>query len=138
MGINHISLVGNVVRAPELRMTPQGIPVVQFQIAVSRPPRAEGQTNEVQDFIRVVAWRKLAETVNSALAKGDVVSVEGRLLTRSYEKNGQRRKDVEVEANSVETIKTGTSQPTEPTAEEPSVDPFADASPFDVADDIPF
>lgn len=135
MGINHITLVGQLVRSPEMRMTPNGIPTTQFSVAVTRPPRQEGQTHEVTDYVRVVTWRKLAETVNETVKKGDTVSVEGRLLTRTFEQNGQRRKVVEVEAQSVEPIRVGAAAEAahEPPSMEMETEPaFADA------DEIPF
>lgn len=136
MGINHITLVGNLVRNPEMRMTQSGIPTTQFTLAVTRPPRQEGQTHEVTDYVKVVTWRKLAETANETLKKGDIVSVEGRLLTRTFEQDGQRKKVVEVEAQSVEAIRVGAPRaesegPVEPMMED-DVPAFADA------DEIPF
>lgn len=136
MGINHITLVGNMVRNPEMRYTPNGIPTTQFTLAVTRPPRQEGQTSEVTDYIRVVTWRKLAETVNEQVKKGDVVSVEGRLLTRTYEQDGQRKKVVEVEAQSAEVIRVGGAVAQ---AQEPQAAPeFEDVPAFAEADEIPF
>lgn len=135
MGINHITLVGEVVRKPELRFTPNGIPTANFQIAVKRPPRQEGQTYDVTDYIKVVTWRKLAETIGESLAKGDLVSVEGRLHTRSIETpEGQRKKLIEVDALSVEAIRGGAPRAAE--AEEPE---YEEAEPaFGDADEIPF
>ena len=134
MGINHVSLVGSLVRNPEMRYTPNGIPTTQFSIAVTRPPRQEGQTHEVTDYIRIVTWRKLAETVNESMKKGDIVSVEGRLLTRSFEKDGQRRKTVEVEAQSVEAIRPVAASETRESAPIEEQDMPA----FEEADEIPF
>jgi single-strand DNA-binding protein len=135
MGINHITLVGEVVRKPELRFTPNGIPTANFQISVKRPPRQEGQTYDVSDTFKVVTWRKLAETIGETLSKGDLVSVEGRIHTRSIETpEGQRKKLVEVDALSVEAIRTGT-----PSASEPDEPEYEEAEPaFGDADEIPF
>lgn len=138
MGINHITLVGEVVKKPEMRYTPNGIPTTQFQVAVKRPPRQEGQTNTVTDYLRIVTWRKLAETVNETLDRGDLISVEGRLLTRTYETpEGQRRKIIEVEAMNVEAIHS--SQANKRGESEISEFDAMDAEPaFDDADEIPF
>lgn len=135
MGINHITLVGEVVRKPELRFTPNGIPTASFQISVKRPPRQEGQTYDVSDTFKVVTWRKLAETIGESLSKGDLVSVEGRIHTRSIETpEGQRKKLVEVDALSVEAIRTGA-----PSASEPGEPEYEEAEPaFGDADEIPF
>ncbi len=136
MGINHITLVGSMVRNPEMRMTQNGIPTTQFTLAVTRPPRQEGQQHEVTDYVKVVTWRKLAETANEQLKKGDLVSVEGRLLTRTYEQDGQRKKVVEVEAQSVEAIRAGGARAEAEAPSEPMMD--EDVPAFADADEIPF
>lgn len=107
MSMNHITLMGTIVRGPEHRMTPSGVPMATISLAVTRPPRQEGGP-EVTDYVRVVAWRNLADKVQEAVAKGDLVVVEGRLSTRSYEtQDGQRRKTIEVEASAVEKVGAG-------------------------------
>jgi single-strand DNA-binding protein len=104
MGVNHINLMGYITRGPEHRMTPNGVPTTNFTVAVTRPPRTEGGP-EVTDTIKVVAWRALAEKLAESLKKGDLVTIEGRLTSRSYEtQDGQRRKAVEVEAHGVEAV----------------------------------
>lgn len=107
MGINHITLMGNVVRGPEFRMTPNGVPTATLSLAVVRPPRQDGGP-EITDYVRCVIWRALAEKVNETVSKGDLVVVEGRLTTRSYEtQDGQRRKTIEVEASAVDPVRGG-------------------------------
>lgn len=135
MGINHITLVGEITRKPELRYTPNGIPTASFQVAVKRPPRQEGQTYDVTDYVKIVTWRKLAETIGEALNKGDLVSVEGRLRTSTMETpDGQRRKLIEVDALNVEAIRGGA-----PRAAESGEADYEDAEPaFGDADEIPF
>lgn len=103
MGINHIALLGHVAQAPEHRMTPSGVAMTTFQIAVSRRAGKDGAT-EITDYVRVVTWRQEAERIASLLQKGMLVTLEGRLSTRSFEKDGQRRKIVEIEATSVEPV----------------------------------
>ena len=113
MAINHINLMGVVSRAPEYRMTPNGVPLTNFSVAVTRPPRQEGG-QPITDYVRIVTWRNIAEKVSESIKKGDLVVIEGRLLTRSYETNdGQRKKVVEVEASSVEPIAGATTVATE-------------------------
>lgn len=112
MSINHISLIGIVSRGPEFRMTPSGHPNLTFTVAVSRPARADGSAGPV-DYVRVVAWRALAERLKDSLHKDDLVVVEGRLTTRSYETpDGQRRKIVEVEASHAAPLPAAGGQPT--------------------------
>lgn len=126
MGINHITLMGTVARAPEYRMTPSGTPMTTFQVAVTRPPRQEGG-HPVTDYVRVVTWRGVAEKTSESIKKGDLVVIEGRLSTRSYETNdGQRRKTVEVDANSVEPVSGATGQALGAEDEPPFEDEFAE------------
>lgn len=99
--LNKVILIGRLVADPQLRYTQSGKPVVNFRIAVDRRP-APGETEAGTDFIDVVAWNKLAETVANFLGKGRLVAVEGRLQVRSYEaSDGSRRRVAEVVAGEV-------------------------------------
>ncbi len=98
---NRVILVGRLVADPEIRYTPDGIPIASFRLAVDRPTRrgAEKQT----DFIRVVTFRRLAEFAQSYLTKGRLVLVEGRLQVSNYtDRVGQRRTSVDVIAFTVQ------------------------------------
>jgi single-strand DNA-binding protein len=131
--LNRVILIGRLTRDPELRYTTTGKPVVRFSLAVDRQraPQAERST----DFIDIVAWEKLAETVHSYLTKGRLAAVQGRLQVRSYEaKDGQRRRAWEVVADQVSFLDR-------PQTEETSHDPFLapDPAPEDGQDeDVPF
>lgn len=99
--MNHVVLIGRLVRDPELRYTPSGVAVCNFTIAVDREFKVEGQQDA--DFIPIVVWQKLAETCANHLKKGRLVAVEGRLQIRSYDtKDGQKRKVAEVYASTVQ------------------------------------
>jgi single-strand DNA-binding protein len=90
---NRVTLVGNLVRDPEIRYVAGGNAVAKFTIGVSRKSKEAGSV----DYIDVVAWDKLAETTNTYLKKGTLVLVEGRLAIRSYEsKGGEKHKAAEV------------------------------------------
>lgn len=99
--LNQIVLIGRLVRDPELRYTPNGVPVAQFALAVGRPfTNAQGQRET--DFFDIVVWRKQAELVANHLGKGRLVAIQGMLQTRSYDTpEGQRRKVYEVVADRV-------------------------------------
>lgn len=99
--LNRIVLIGRLTRDPEMRYTPQGVPVASFSLAVDRPfTNQQGQRET--DFIDCVAWRKLGETVGNHLTKGRLVAVEGRLQVRSYEaQDGSKRRAAEVVCDSV-------------------------------------
>jgi single-strand DNA-binding protein len=94
--LNRIHLVGRLTRDPELRYLSSGHPMAQFTVAVDRDFRnAQGERDA--DFIKCIAWRKLAEQVGQYCAQGRLVAVEGRLQTRSYEtQDGSRRRVTEV------------------------------------------
>ena len=94
---NRSILIGRLTKDPECRYTPAGKAVCSFRLAVDR---GYGDNKEA-DFVNIVAWEKLAETVTNNLQKGRLVLVEGRLQIRQYEKDGQKREAAEVVANTV-------------------------------------
>lgn len=99
--LNRIVLIGRLTRDPEMRYTPQGVPVASFSLAVDRPFTNQQGEREA-DFIDCVAWRKLGETVGNHLTKGRLVAVEGRLQVRSYEaQDGSKRRASEVVCDAV-------------------------------------
>lgn len=99
--LNRIVLIGRLTRDPEMRYTPQGVPVASFSLAVDRPFTNQQGERET-DFIDCVAWRKLGETVGNHLTKGRLVAVEGRLQVRSYEaQDGSKRRAAEVVCDAV-------------------------------------
>ncbi|HBF39208.1 MAG TPA: single-stranded DNA-binding protein [Firmicutes bacterium] len=100
--MNHIALIGRLTRDPELRYTPNGVAVANFDLAVDRSTTNQQGERET-DFIRIVTWQKQAEVVANYLKKGRLVAVEGRLQIRNYEtQDGQKRKAAEVVASRVQ------------------------------------
>ncbi len=101
--LNKVMLIGNVGTDPEMRFTPSGNPVTSFRVATSRTyTTSEGERRQETEWFTVVAWRKLAESCNQFLTKGQRVYVEGNLRTRNWEgRDGQKRTSVEVIANRV-------------------------------------
>jgi len=106
-----------------MRFTASGAPVANFTVAVDRPfLNAQGQREA--DFIRVVAWRKLAENCSNYLGKGRLVAVEGRLQVRSYQTpEGQTRTVSEVVADNVQFLDRAR-EGTGPGAVPPEPDPM--------------
>jgi single-strand DNA-binding protein len=107
---NRIILIGRLTRDPELRYTPTGNAVASFVLAVDRSfRRANGEHDT--DFIPVVAWRGLGETVSQYVEKGRLVAVEGRLQVRTYErKDGGSGRTAEVVASAVRFLPDGKSR----------------------------
>lgn len=100
--LNQATLLGNLTRDPELRQTPAGQNVVSFSLALNRSYKdASGEWQEAVDYLDVVAWRELAERVAQYLHKGSRCLVQGRIQSRSWEQDGQKRIKVEVLANDV-------------------------------------
>jgi single-strand DNA-binding protein len=99
---NQVTLMGNLTRDPELRTTPNGTNVCSFSLALNRSYKnASGDWQEATDFIDIVAWAALGERVAQYLTKGRPALVSGRLQSRSWEQDGQKRSKVEVVANDV-------------------------------------
>lgn len=100
--INRVVLVGRLTKDPELRITPSGIPVARFTLAVNRPFTNQQGEREA-DFINCVVWRKQAENVANYLKKGSLAGVDGRLQTGSYDgQDGKRVFFTEVVCDSVQ------------------------------------
>jgi len=100
--LNHIVLIGRLVRDPELRYTSNGTPVANFTLAVERNYRNQQGETDV-DYIKIVTWRKLAENVAHHLGKGRLVAVEGSLQIRKSQGKNDNRTYInpEVIANNV-------------------------------------
>ncbi len=103
---NRVILMGNLTRDPELRYTPAGSPVCNFDLAVNRSYTTQaGERRDEVCYITIVAWGKQAETCAEFLSKGRTTLVEGRLSQRSWETpEGQKRSKHEVVADRVQFV----------------------------------
>jgi single-strand DNA-binding protein len=99
---NKIILIGRLVRDPQLRYTENGTAVNNFTLAVERNYTNQQGDRDV-DFIKIVTWRKLAETCAQHLGKGRLVAVEGSLQIKNNksEKDGRTYINPEVVASNV-------------------------------------
>ena len=99
-----ITIIGNLTDAPELRFTASGAAVANFTVA-STPRTFDKQSNEWKDgetlFMRCSIWRDAAENVAESLTRGTRVIVTGRLKSRSYEKDGEKRTVIELDVDEV-------------------------------------
>src|SRR5436190_6417608 len=102
MNYNFCTFIGNAGRAPEIRTTNDGMQVALFSLAVSTwSKEAEGKGEPL--WLRIVAFGKLAETVEKLVKKGSQVLVAGRLSVREYTtKDGKEKTSVEIIAQSIE------------------------------------
>ncbi len=104
--LNVAIITGRLTADPELRHTSNNIAVTSFSVAVTRSYAKAGEERQ-SDFIDVVAWRGTAEFVSKYFKKGQLIAIEGSIQTRSYEdREGKKRKAVEVVANNVHFIES--------------------------------
>jgi single-strand DNA-binding protein len=105
-GVNKVILVGNLGSDPQVRYTPGGQAVANFNIATSeRFNNKAGEKEERTEWHRIVAWGKLAEICQQYLKKGKQVYIEGRLQTRQWEdQQGQKRQTTEIVAQTMQML----------------------------------
>lgn len=83
--MNKVFLIGNLTRDPELTVTPSGVSLCRFSIAVSRRYAGSDGTRET-DYFNIVVWRNQADNCNRFLKKGSKAAVIGSIQTRTYDK----------------------------------------------------
>jgi len=84
-GLCKVIVIGNVGTDPEMRYTPQGVPMTIFRLAATtRSTGPDGQRQDETEWFSVICWRNLAEQVNQYLSKGRRAYVEGRLRSRTW------------------------------------------------------
>ena len=106
--VNKVILVGNLGADPELKYTPSSRPLCNLRIATTEVYKDKsGQRQEKTEWHRVTVWGDQAENCNKYLAKGRSVYVEGRLQTRSYDKDGQKHYATDVVADRVVFLGSG-------------------------------
>ena len=105
-GINKVILVGNLGKDPEVRYFSDGTAVVNFSIATSEEwkDKNTGEKKVKTEWHRIVAFRNLAEICGEYLSKGKQVYVEGKLQTRSWEKDGVTRYTTEIVADRLQML----------------------------------
>ena len=104
--MNKVVLVGRLTAKPELRYTASNTAYTRFSVAVNRNfTNADGRRDA--DFINVIAWRKQAETISRYFDKGNLIAIEGRLQTGSYDdKDGNKRYTVDVALDNFEFVES--------------------------------
>lgn len=119
MSINHVAVVGNLTRAPELRATQGGTPVLSFGIAVNdRRKVADGQWEDVPNFFECVTFGNRATALSDILTKGMKVAIAGKLHYSSWETDGQKHSKVDIIANDVELMQNRKPQQEQPQQQE--------------------
>ncbi len=126
--MNKVLLVGRITAKPELRYTNANTEFLRFTVAVNRTfTNADGKREA--DFINVVAWRKQAETISKFFDKGNLIGIEGRLQTGSYDdKDGNKRYTMDVALDNFEFVEGKNKSQSD------SSMPFSEPSPYDYQD----
>lgn len=103
--INHVVVVGRLTRKPELKFTSTGTKYTQFSVATQRNFKNKSGEYEA-DFINCLMWRTAAENFVKFADKGSLVGIEGRIQTRSYDKDGKTVYITEVLAEGFSLLET--------------------------------
>ena len=98
--INKVMLIGRLGQSPDLKYSSSGTAILNLSVATNSKSKDVTKT----DWHRVVAYQKLAETIAQYAQKGSQVYIEGRLQTRSYEKDGKKQFITEVIANQIQLL----------------------------------
>ncbi len=146
-GVNKVILVGRLGKDPEVRNLDNGATVANFTVATSESykDKTTGEKKEVTEWHNIVLWRGLAEIAQKYLHKGDLVYIEGKLRTRSWEKEGVTRYITEIIADNMTMLSTkgsgsGSSSSGYSSADSNTADSYRAHAPVDTnsTDDLPF
>lgn len=101
MYLNKVLLYGNLTRDPEVRALPSGQQVTNFSVATNRTFKDKnGQQQEQTEFHNVVAFGRTAEVIGQYLKKGRPIFIDGRIQTRTWEKEGVKQYRTEIVVDS--------------------------------------
>ena len=125
MSLNKVMLIGNVGAEPEVRYVEQGVPVASLRLATTERGYTLQNGTQVPDrteWHNIVVWRRLAETVEKYVHKGDKLYIEGQLRTRTWDdRNGVKRYTTEIWAENMEMLSSPrNNQPAGETASQPA------------------
>ena len=104
--VNKCVFIGRLTAAPDIRYSQNGEQVTNINLAINeRRKNKNGETHEITEFVRVVAFRKLAEIIGQYCKKGDQIYIEGKLQTRKWsDKNGQDHYTTEIIADQMQML----------------------------------
>ena len=123
---NKVILGGRLTADPELKQTPNGIPVTTFTVAVNR--RSSKAEQRTADFINCVAWRQQAELISRYFHKGSCICIVGNLQVRNWtDQNGQKRYTTEVIVDEVNFVDSASEN--RGSSSESTYNPYAEQAP---------
>lgn len=133
--LNKVMLIGNLGKDPEVRTIPNGTKVANFSVATTES-YTDKQGNKVDktEWTNCVLWKGLADISDKYLRKGSKIYIEGKLVTRSWEKDGQKRYTTEVVAHTMKMLGGKQSQSESSTPYQSG----SQAMPEAPEDDLPF
>ena len=128
--LNKVMLIGRLGKDPEIKYTPSEVAVVTLNMATNTSYKSQdGEIVEKTEWHRVVVWRKTAEMISQYAKRGDLVYIEGKLATRSWDdKDGNKQYMTEIQAEQVQILQYSQ------TYEQEQQTNFPDEQ----ADDLPF
>jgi len=139
---NHVVLIGRLTRDAELRYTNSNLAVCKFSIANNQRRKKDNAWVDEAHFFDVTLWGKTAESLHKYLVKGKQVAVEGQLRQSRWEKDGQTRSRVEINANNIQLLGgsqgAAGAQQAGPASEQPFEPPAEPSGNESFEDDIPF
>lgn len=122
--LNRVILVGNLTRDPELKNIPSGACVADMGLAINeRFTTKDGEKKDQTCFVDIVVWGRQAETCGEYLHKGSSVLIEGKLKYDQWEKDGQKRNKLRVQADRVVFLDSRENRAEEPDATEDNASP---------------
>lgn len=146
-GINKVIIVGRLGQDPEMKAVGQGSTVTRLNVATSETWNDKnGQKQERTEWHRITVWGKLAEICGKYLSKGKMVYVEGKLQTRSWEDNGQKKYATDIVASTVQFLSPNTGANTtdqsqgmnQSSGSDFNFNDFGPEPSFNQSEDIPF
>ena len=137
--INRVIITGNLTADPELRHTGGGTPVCQLRVAVNgRRKDDSGNWVDKPNYFNVTVWGAQGENASKYLEKGRPVAIDGRLDWREWEKDGNKRQSVEIVADTVQFLGSGTGSDSGGGSAPASQPAAATSGGGSADDDIPF
>ena len=141
-GVNKVILIGRVGKDPEVRHLENGVTVANFSMATSESYKDKntGEKKELTEWHNIVLWRGLAEVAAKYVHKGDLIYIEGKMITRKWEKDGITRYSTEVLGNNLTMLGSKSGGQGGGSREEPPNVGEGKADGFDhgPSDDLPF
>lgn len=137
--LNRATLIGNAGKDPEVRNVQGGAKVAQFTLATTEKYKdRNGEQKENTEWHNIVTWNKAAEFAEKYVKKGSSLYVEGKIRTRSYEINGEKKYLTEIIADRIQLLERREDRPAQSLQAEPMRGHSDPASFTDDNDDIPF